>query len=302
MMDAATQQLHSAPPRYLATLAWCAAKLDYRPAPSVMQALCHASGATLASFDCQDLTMAVYAMAKMHWLPPVSWTLQLVDAAWARRDTFSARQLVLLLWSLSSLRGAFIGRGTSHNRCRRLAQLAYNKVGDMTPQGLTLLLFASTKLRLRPSKRSLEACLAACQARLGRFTAQDLARVAWALGNLKHRPELSWMDRYLEVVGDRLHLCSGAEVVTIAWGLVQLRCHVEESWVERLATVADSRMAELARWQKYTLTWAVKQLRRNACLPGSSRLVMYSRSFPSKHKDSVNAEMGVDDQVEGGQA
>ncbi|WIA23598.1 hypothetical protein OEZ85_000309 [Tetradesmus obliquus] len=82
---------------------WSLGVLKVRPAPQFMAAAMAVSARQLSGASCPELTALLVGAARMRYLPPGRWLLELFDQLYWTADQLTLLQLANVNWSLGRL-------------------------------------------------------------------------------------------------------------------------------------------------------------------------------------------------------
>lgn len=267
----AAGQLHGLGPRQLSTLMWAAAKLPSIIADASMpwQAAQLLPGRLEAGAgSAQDVSMALWAAAKLGMQPPPGWLDAMAGALLQRLDSSQPQTLANSAWALASLQhdpgdewlGAVAGRAAAlmpqfseqglsslvwalarlgaGQHCtagsRLLAEVlqqAAVQLPSMSPQAASMLLWALATMDITPPQPWLAAYHAATAPRLRQWASQDLSLSIWAHARLRVRPPAGWHAAFAAASASRLPSASAQELANMVWGLAKLGLLPSSSWL-----------------------------------------------------------------------
>uniref|UniRef100_A0A383W709 Uncharacterized protein n=1 Tax=Tetradesmus obliquus TaxID=3088 RepID=A0A383W709_TETOB len=162
-----------------------------------------------------------------------------------------------LLWALARLR---------YRPQLRVAQAlllrgqALAAAGQLSPQGLALLLWAPAALGLAPRSGWVDALLAAACGYLPLFRAREASALLVGLVRLGHIPGEAWLREWWQHTAGMLPYAHGRQLVLLLWGAVQLGQAPPASWMHawQAATVRAMAAGQVSS-QGYGIMWAALQ-------------------------------------------
>ncbi|KAF6260490.1 hypothetical protein COO60DRAFT_1684851 [Scenedesmus sp. NREL 46B-D3] len=241
----------------LAVQAWALVRLGVCPPPSWLAAWLAAMWAALPAATSHDCAMGAWAVARLGIAPPGDWLAALCSRAGQLAARLGPQELPPLLWALARLRY----RPQLHvAQALLLRGAVLAAAGQLSPQGLALLLWAPAGLGLAPRGAWLGAVLAAAAAYLPLFRAAEASALLVGLVRLQHIPGGPWLVEWWAHTAGMLPYAHGRQLVALLWGAVQLGQAPPAAWMRAWqAASARAMAAGQVSSRGYGIMWAALQ-------------------------------------------
>jgi hypothetical protein len=202
--------------RLVHALAW----LGHRPTDAWVASWCSYMQQCAWQASPQDISLALWACARLRVSTPPELTSALCDAALPQAPLFQGQELSNLMWGLARL---------GHTPSPDLWEAVYSQAtyllaaGQLSGQSSALLVYAAGLLGMQPPKHWLESVVQQTQqsgfAGLG---PQSMALLVYGLAQLGHHPGTGWLGDYhrrLGVMPDRFQP-AGVELIRLAFQML----------------------------------------------------------------------------------
>jgi hypothetical protein len=263
----------------LAVLLWALARLGLCPPPSWLAAWLAAMWAALPAANSHDIAMAAWALATLGVAPPGDWLAALCGRAGQLAPVLGPPELPPLLWALARLRYRPQLRVVQALLLRGQVLAA---AGQLSPQGLALLLWAPAALGLVPRGGWLDALLAAACGYLPLFRAAEASALLVGLARLQHIPAAPWMAEWWQHTAGMLPYAHGRQLVLLLWGAVRLGQAPPAAWMRAWqAASARAMAAGQMSSQGYGIMWAALQQLELQLPPGWLAVYWHASSQPA---------------------
>lgn len=250
---AAAMESQSLTCRGLSVVMWSCARLGLSPDAAWLSAWAAALQCALPAAGPQDLAVSAWGLATLGCPPPPDWLADFSRRAAAVAPHMAAQELPVLLWAYGRLRYR-PPAAVAHALLQRGGRLA--SAGALSPQGLSLLLWACGVVGLELPGRWVDGVLAAAGGYLPLFRPTEASSLWVGLVKLGHIPPPGWLEAWWGGSKGLVAAAGGQQMVLLLWAAVKLGQAPPRAWMDAWLAAAQGAMARgEVSGQGYGLMW-----------------------------------------------
>lgn len=220
--------------------AWAAAARRFPSPQRLTLAVAEKADAQIRRMGMWELVCALRSLLLLGCITDKPTVIRYMTQAFHIMSTGTAAGLANLLWAVaeSGMRGLRVDWATRYYRA------LYLRSGELTAQGVAMVLYSSAALQSIPPdalrQRLLEQLVALAEG--GRCWAPDVAMTLWSLAKLRTQPPPQLAERLLLATEHQLPSFTAQELAMTLWGLAKLRLVPPAAWCQSFTAAATDAM------------------------------------------------------------